>query len=102
MKMLAILTPKIGCDRTAFAPLLVPEERVLWAAYRAGTLREWYFQPDPVTITLIYEAPHRAAVERELDTLPMVQANLLDRQVIILGPWEPLEVIFDKTLMPVN
>jgi hypothetical protein len=102
MKMLALLTPKVDCDRTAFAPLLVPEELVLWAPYWAGTLREWYFQPDPMTITFIYEAADPAAVERELDTLPMVKASLLDRQIIVLGPWVPLEAIFDKTLMAAN
>ncbi len=99
MKILVLLTPKPGKDRAAFEPLMVPEERVLWASYRAGTLREWYFQPEPLTVTLIYEAAGTAEVERELDALPMMEAGLLDRRVVVLGPWVPLEVIFDKSLM---
>jgi len=100
MKIMALLTMAAGADRAAFGPLLVPEEQVLWAAYRTGSLREWYFQPEPLTVTLIYEAADTAAVERQVDALPMVQAGLLDRQVVTLGPWIPLEVMFDPSLHP--
>ncbi len=100
MKILALLTMAQSADRAAFGPLLVPEEQVLWAAYRQGALREWYFQPDPLAIALVYEAADTAEVERHIDALLMVQAHLLDRRIVALGPWLPLEVIFDKELMP--
>jgi hypothetical protein len=102
VKIMTVLTPKASADRAAFGPLLVPEEQVLWAWYKTGTLREWYFQAEPVTITLIFEAPDAATVDRLLDTLPMIEAGLLDRQVIGLGPWLPLEVIFDKALAAIG
>ena len=100
MKIMAQLTMAQGADRAAFGPLLVPEEQVLWAAYREGVLREWYFQPEPLAVTLIYEVADPSEVERQIDALPMVQAGLLDRRIVTLGPWVPLEVLFDPTLRP--
>ena len=100
MKIMAQLTMARDADRAAFGPLLVPEEQVLWAAYRQGVLREWYFQPEPLVVTLIYEVADPTEVERQIDVLPMVQAGLLDRRIVVLGPWVPLEVMFDPTLRP--
>ena len=100
MKIMALLTMAAGADRTAFGPLLVPEEQALWAAYREGILREWYFQPEPLAVTLIYEAANVTAVEHQIDALPMVQAGLLDLRIVTLGPWLPLEVMFDASLKP--
>ena len=100
MKIMALLTMAAGADPNAFAPLLVPEEQVLWSAYRKGILREWYFQPAPLAVTLIYEAADVVDVEHQIDALPMVQAGLFDRQIVTLGPWIPLEVMFEPTLKP--
>ena len=98
MKIMALLTVATGADPNAFGPLLVPEEQVLWSAYRKGILREWYFQPAPLAVTLIYEAADVVDVEQQIDSLPMVQAGLLDRRIVTLGPWIPLEVMFDPSL----
>ena len=100
MKIMALLTMTADAGRDAFGPLLVPEEQALWASYRQGALREWYFQPEPLAVTLIYEAADTAAVEAEIDSLPMVKAGLLDRQIVTLGPWAPLEVLFDPQFKP--
>ena len=100
MKIMALLTMATGADPAAFRPLLVPEEQALWAAYRKGSLREWYFQPDPLAVTLVYEAADVIDVERQVDALPMVQAGLLDRRIVTLGPWIPLEAMFDPSLKP--
>ena len=99
MKFLALLTMSAGSDRAAFPSLLVVEEQVIWASYRVGLLREKYFQRDPLAVSLIYETGSIDEVHTELDKLPMVQAGLLDRQIVSLGPWLPLEVMFDKSLM---
>ncbi len=47
MKVMALLMMTAAAERSAFGPLLVPEEQALWAAYRQGMLREW-FQPEPL------------------------------------------------------
>ncbi len=101
MKIMALLTLATDANRDAFGPLLVPEEQALWAAYRQGILREWYFQAEPLAVTLIYESATTAEVEAEIAALPMVKAGLLDRRIVALGPWIPLEVMFDPRLGPV-
>lgn len=97
MKFMALLTPTAQRSREEFEPHKVEEEIHLWLSYRDGYLREFYFQPQPTVITLIYEVESAVAVIAELDSLPMVKTGLLDRQVVHLGPWIPLEDIFDKS-----
>lgn len=99
MKYLVLLTPAEGRKMEEFEPYFVPEEKAVWAAYRAGRLREFYFQPSPPAVTLIYEVPDSASVDDEIDLLPMVNAGLLDRRIVHLGPWLPLERVFDQSLM---
>jgi hypothetical protein len=94
MKLQATLTAKLGIDPTAFAPYFVEEERHVWADYETGFLREMYFQPDPITVTLIFEATDPSAVTARLGTYPMVAAGLLDVRVVQLGPWVPLKALF--------
>lgn len=95
MKILASLTPVSGRTMADFQPLLVAEEKAVWAAYRDGRLREFYFQPEPLTVTLVFEAPGHADVQTVLDGFPMIQAGLLDVRLVTLGPWLPLEALFD-------
>ena len=99
MKYLALLTPTSTAKREDFGPLMIAEEKIVWAAYCAGRLREFYIQPNPTVVSLIFEAPDRAAVDADLDLLPMMKAGLLDRRVVEMGPWQPLEALFDKRLM---
>lgn len=98
MKFLVLLTPIAEASQQAFEPYLVAEQLHVWTSYRAGLLREFYFQQQPTVITLVYEMPDLASLHAELDMLPMVEVGLFDRQVVVLGPWAPLEVIFDKAL----
>ena len=71
------------------------EEKAAWAAYRAGSLREVYFQPEPLTVSRVFEAADHAEVETTLKAFPMVQAGLLDSRIVTLGPWATLEALFD-------
>ena len=95
MKILALLTPAAGKTPADFGPLVVAEEKAAWAAYRAGTIREVYFQPEPLTVSLVFEASDHAEVEAALKAFPMVGAGLLDIRVVTLGPWTMLETLFD-------
>ena len=94
MKIQAVITPKAGVPNAAFGPHLVGEERAVWASYEAGILREMYFQPDPVVVTLVFEATSKADVLAHLGDYPMVKAGLLDVEVNELGPWLPLRYLF--------
>lgn len=96
MKILALLTPAAGKTPADFGPLVVDEEKAVWAAYRAGTIRELYFQPEPLTVSLVFEAADHAAAKEALRAFPMVAAGLLDIRLVTLGPWTMFEALFDK------
>ncbi len=96
MKILALLTPAAGKTPADFGPLVVAEEKAAWDAYRAGTIRDVFFQPEPLTVSLVFEAADHAAVEAALKVFPMVAAGLLDIHLVTLGPWTTLETLFDK------
>ena len=96
MKILALLTPAAGKTPADFEPLFVAEEKAVWADYRSGFLREFYFQPEPPAATLIFEAASASEVETKLRTYPMIAAGLLDMRFVTLGPWAQLEALFDK------
>jgi hypothetical protein len=99
MKFLVLLTPAAQRTLAEFAPYAIEEEIAIWGAYRNGQLRECYFQSSPPEVTLIYEAADVADVHIELDRLPMIKAGLLERRVVHLGPWLPIEAVFDRTIM---
>ena len=61
-----------------------------------GVLREVYFQPEPIAVTLVFEATDKAAVEQRLTQFPTVAGGLLDVQLIELGYWEPLQACSGK------
>ncbi|MBC8049249.1 MAG: hypothetical protein H7X92_03750 [Chitinophagales bacterium] len=94
MKILAVLTPSQGKTPKDFEPFLIKEEQALWPMYRQGLVREMYFQPDPLTISLVFEATSKTEVESQLQQLPMVDAELFQIQLITLGPWLPIEALF--------
>lgn len=94
MKYSATLTPTPGTALSDLSPLIVPEERAVWAAYESGVLREMYIQPDPLVVTLIYEAADKEAVALEVEKFPMVAAKLLSYQITALGHWSPLKALF--------
>ncbi|GBR09659.1 hypothetical protein [Gluconobacter frateurii] len=99
MKYLVLLTPVAGKTPDQFAAHMVAEIKHVWESYTAGELREFYFSPDPQAVTLIYEMADRAAVEREVTSLPLIKAGLLDAQIVQLGSFPQLSVLFDKALI---
>jgi hypothetical protein len=94
MKIQTILSPKPGTGRRDFEPHIVAEERAVWASYEAGILREMYFQPEPMTVVLVFEANSHDAVTQELARYPMVAADLFNVQLITLGHWAPIKALF--------
>lgn len=94
MKILALLRPAAGKPLSNFASLALPEEQMLWPKYKAGVVREMYFQEQPMIIGLVVEASDHAAARTALADLPMVEAGLFDIECITLGPWLPLERLF--------
>lgn len=94
MKFLVLLTPAAGKAKDDFQPHMIAEIEAVWMSYLAGDLREFYFSPDPQVVTLVFEANDSAAVNRKIDELPMVEAGLLDRQIVHLGPFHQFQALF--------
>jgi hypothetical protein len=99
MKILALLTPDADKRTTESAAHVVDEEVALWPLYKQGLVREMYFQPEPIAVRLVFEAPSLKEVEAALEGLPLVRANLFDVRLVQLGPWANLEVLFDRATM---
>ncbi|MBI0329551.1 hypothetical protein [Burkholderia plantarii] len=98
MKFLALLELSEGTDLSVLGPLLVPEELALWRSYRKGALREMYFQRSPLVVTLVFEGASADAVHEELASFPLIAEGLLNARIVALGPWLPLEKLFDTAL----
>lgn len=94
MRFIAVLTPKAGAKEADFARHSLLEERHVWKMYVSGILRHMYFQENPVRVVLDFEADDRADVQSELEALPMVDARLFSIEIIQLGPWLPIRVLF--------
>lgn len=97
MKFLVLLTPAAGRDPAEFKPYAVAEMQAVWHDYKAGALREIYFSPSPVVVSVIYETSVRDDLETLVARLPMVEAGLLAVQIIEMGPMHSFEVLFAPT-----
>ncbi|MDR5806577.1 hypothetical protein [Caballeronia sp. LZ001] len=102
MKYLALL--ELGPDQqiSALGPHLLREEIAVWDAYRRGALREMYYQKDPLVVSLVLESAGTEAVRSELAKLPLIRHELLQARIVTMGPWLPLEKLFDKNLLKDN
>lgn len=95
MKILAIEQEMPGISAGAYTPaLLQAEARRVWELYQAGTLREIYFCSDPPRAVLMLEGADAAAARATLNTLPLVQAGLIDFEILPLVPYSGLARLF--------
>ena len=62
----------------------VAQARVLYAE---GTLRQVWHRADAPGACLLFEAGSETEVREKLNTLPLVQAGMLDVSIIPLKPW---------------
>ena len=79
MKILAIERETGGTTDTQFAqPLLQREAARAWELYQSGIIREMYFHRDQHIAVLMLECADVDEARTALDTLPLVQAGLID------------------------
>ncbi len=100
MKFIALLTPRPGRRQDQFLRLSVDEERRVWQLYTRDVIRQMYFQPEPLRVSLEFEADSSEAVHEHLASLPMVEADLFHIDVVRLGPWLPLTALFGTEASP--
>lgn len=64
--------------------------------YLADVVREMYFRQDRSGTVLVLEAPSVEDARSLIDKMPMVQAGLIDFDLIPLGPFVPLALLLDE------
>lgn len=64
--------------------------------YLADVVREMYFRQDRSGTILVLEAPSMEDARSLIDRMPMVQAGLIDFELIPLGPFVPLALLLDE------
>lgn len=64
--------------------------------YLADVVREMYFRQDRSGTVLILEAPSVEDARGLINKMPMVQAGLIDYDLIPVGPFVPLALLLDE------
>jgi len=94
MKLLALEKKRPGATAEKFQPLLKDEARRAWELQQSGELREIYFHAEEHTAVLVLECTNVIEVRRLLATLPLVQAGLIDFDIIPLIPYDGFARLF--------
>ena len=88
MKVLAVGHPRSGVGWEHIAPYVGEEARSVWENYETGQVREFYLRADHQPgVVLVLECDDVTEAERLVAALPIVEANLLDFEVIPLRPY---------------
>lgn len=95
MKILAVdkIMPGVNPEQDIY-PHLRDEAGRAWELYNQGVIREMYFKTEHGGAVLMMECADKDEARRMLDTLPLVQAKLVDFDIIPLGPFMPLGMLF--------
>ena len=94
MRNLALEHERSGA---AFPPdLLRAEARRLWELQQQGIVREVCFRADRHEAVLMLECADDAEARSHLETLPLVQAGLIDFEVIPLIPYDGFARLFAR------
>lgn len=94
MRIIALERERAGLTAADYTPHLKKEAQRAWELYQSGVLREFYFRADRSEVVLILEAPDLEAANAALDTLPLVQAGLIEFELIPLKPYPGFARLF--------
>ena len=94
MKILALEREVPDTASEQFAPHLKAEAARVWELYKSGQLREIYFRGDRSEAVMILECTDVEEAHQVLATLPLVQAGLIEFEVILLVPYPGFERLF--------
>lgn len=94
MKILALFTVKAGVPMHDVLPLIAAEEKMAWANYLGGTLRETYLSSEAGVVIDVFEYPSVADLQRDMLGLPLMRAGLLDATYYELRPFRNWESLF--------
>jgi muconolactone delta-isomerase len=94
MKILALSKRPDGVTTEQIAPHRVAEAAQAWELYTSGVFRELYFRTDKPGAVVMLECADVAEAQKALATLPMVEAGVLDFDLIPLGPFLEFRHLF--------
>lgn len=76
--------------------LMKPEARRVWDLYVGGVVRSVWYRADKPGAVLLLEAATGEDAERAVASLPMVEAGLLDIEIVPLSHYGGFGSLFDS------
>ncbi len=92
--MIARVTEDTPTER--LLPYFKTEAAKVWEYYAADMLRSMNFIADGRGVVFLWEAPSIETVNEAINALPMMQAGLLNAEIIPLKAWTGFEQLFEK------
>lgn len=96
MQVLVIARVVAGTAMEKVLPLVKPEAAKVWEYYAANLVHTIHYIADHSGAVLLFEAPSVEAVNEAVAKLPMVEAGVLECEVIPLAPYTGLAELFAK------
>ncbi len=96
MKILAIEREGPGCNPDFFQPLLKAEANRVWDLQQCGFVREIWFIASDHTAVIILECESVEDARAQLQKLPLVQAGLINFDLLPLVPYDGFARLFEK------
>ena len=95
VKVVAIGRARSGVGCQDIAQYVGEEARQVWDLYESDRVREFYLRADGRPgVVLIFECDDPSEAERLVAALPVLEAGLLDFEVIPLRPYAGLRRLF--------
>jgi hypothetical protein len=94
MKIIAFERESPGITAGEFSPYLKAEAAKVWELYQSGMARELYFRQDQSTAVLVLECSSLAEARSVLSELPLVQAGLIEFDLVPLRPYPGFARLF--------
>ncbi len=94
MKIIALEREMPGVSSEQFLPHLRAEAAKVWGLYQRGVARELYFRQDQSTAVLVLECADLAEARTALSELPLVQAGLIEFDLLPLRPYPGFARLF--------
>ena len=97
MRILAIERPVPGVSPEQFtAEMAASEARSVWQLNQQGVIRDLYFRADHAAAVLVLESADVAEASTVLAMLPLVQAGLIEFEVIPLRAYPGFARLFEQ------
>ena len=94
MKILAIEHERPDLTAGDFQPHLAAEAARAWELHQAGLIRELYYCPERSAAVLVLECTNLEHARQVLDTLPLVQAGLIEFELLALAAYPGFARLF--------